>query len=131
MLGDSVHHIVPGQQVTAGDEDEEEQLRASQDLPANVTQANGGQENLAGIGHAVNMGVSQFELADHIPGIRREDAQADDQDNRTISITPISQGRVYPMMGTHGTIPSAATVDGRERIPREMVSAIITRWVPR
>lgn len=64
-------------------------------------------------------------MANHVTGIGCDDAEAYDQDDTAGG--EVSRGTLWLLRdGTYGTIPRAARTEGRERMPREIVSAIMT-----
>lgn len=67
-------------------------------------------------------------MANHVAGIGRDDAEAYDQYDAAGE--EVSRGILRLLRGgTYGTIPIAARTEGRERMPREMVSAIMTVYI--
>lgn len=61
MVGDGVHSLGERQDMASHEENHEQQLADFEGLPANSTE-----ENFTGIGHAVDMGVTGFELAESV-----------------------------------------------------------------
>ena len=82
-------------------------------------------ENLSRVCHAVHMGVAQFKLAKDVSRISCEDPDADDQDAATNPNISCSIEKTI-RIPTHGTRPKVAIDEGRDRIPREIDSAIMT-----
>lgn len=117
VLGQIVHHDGEREDVTGHDEDQEEQLASTEEFAAKATH-----QHFTGVGHVVHLGIGLFKLADNVTSVRCEDAEEDEDDDGTETVR-----RNTPRKGlyTHGTNPSAATADGRERIPSDTVSAII------
>ena len=104
------------------DEDQEEDLRQAEDLAAE-----GAQQDLAGVGHIVHPRVAGLELPVYEAGVGGQDAEDEDEDettadsqNRSGRLSLIGQAQTY------GTMPMVARTEGRDRMPREMVSAIMT-----
>lgn len=78
MLGDGIHHDAKGQDVTTHNEDGEQQLANSKELPPEGTE-----QNLACIAQVLNMRIARVELANNQSSICGEKAEADDQDEST------------------------------------------------
>jgi hypothetical protein len=71
----------------------------------------------------VHLGISQFELAYHIAGIGRRHTESDNKDHPTryfLASVKLWKNMTYP------TRPKTATAEGSDRIPRDIVSAIMT-----
>lgn len=64
MFADGVQHLGEGQEVTPHSEDQEQQLCSAQHLPTE-----GAHQDLTGVRHAVDMGVSKLELPQRVSGI--------------------------------------------------------------
>lgn len=62
--------------MAAHDKDQEQQLRGAKHLAPDGTE-----HDLASISHAVDMRITQLELADHVAGVGSDDAKADDEDD--------------------------------------------------
>lgn len=84
MLGHGVHHDDERQDVAAHDEHQEQKLRGAEQLAPEATE-----HDLAGVGHAVDMGVAQLELPYHIACVGRDEAEADDEDD-----SPMEGGKI-------------------------------------
>lgn len=82
MVGKGVHHNGEGHQVTARCKHEEHQLSKFREH-ATVAAA----QDLAGIRHAVDEGVSGPELSNDVAGVGGNDAHAHDEDDGTDCIT--------------------------------------------
>ena len=74
--GDGVHHYGKGQDVRAHYEDEEEELRGAEDLAAPSAH-----EDFAGVGHVVDEGVGELELADYVARVGCDDTKSEDQNH--------------------------------------------------
>ena len=61
--------------MTSHDEDREEQLSDSEDLPSNRTE-----QHLTGISEVLNVRVALVELSDDISGVGSEETKTDDED---------------------------------------------------
>lgn len=75
--------------------------------------------------HVVDLGVRKLELTNYVAGVCCNDAEAYDQDDAAESTVSLRLGQLLGNR-TYGTIPMAARAEGSERMPREMVSAIMT-----
>ena len=80
------------------------------------------------VGHVVDVRVGKFELTNHVAGIGCDDAEGYNQDDTAGG--EVSRGlRRLLKDRTYGTMPIVARTEGRESIPREMVSAIMTTGI--
>ena len=106
--------------MTAHDEDQEKDLGGTEDFSAYPPS-----HDFTCVGHVVDVGVSKFELTNYVAGIGRDDAETYDQDNTAGE--EVSGEPPWPLGDeTYGTMPMEARTEGRERMPRDMVSAIMT-----
>jgi hypothetical protein len=85
MVGQSVHHHRKGENVTAHDEDQEQELRIAQEFPAESPH-----EHLPCITHAVDVGITQLELPNYIAGICSNYRETNNQNDRTSLISHCS-----------------------------------------
>ena len=123
VAGDGVEQHGKGENVTGHQEDTEQQLAKEEDLASNAAK-----EEFTGIAHAVDLGVAELELADDIARIPGDTGQTQNEENGAEgreSVSRLADRHSDPII-TYGTIPRVATAEGRDRIPREMFSAIIT-----
>ena len=124
---DSIHHDREGQNMAAHDKDEEEDLCATEDLSAD-----GAEHHFSCVGHVVDVWEGELELSDHVTGVRREYAQACDEDDTTARAHCVSvqlyvgDGMGRGMGQSYGTSPIVARTDGSDRMPKDIVSAIMT-----
>lgn len=79
MLGEGIHHDHECEDMAPHDEDQEQQLRSTQDLTPEAAQ-----KDLARVCHAVDVRVCELELAEDIAGVCSDEAKADDQDDTAI-----------------------------------------------
>lgn len=106
--------------MTAHDEDQEKDLGGTEDFSAYPPS-----HDFTCVGHVVDVGVSKFKLTNYVAGIGRDDAETYDQDNTAGE--EVSGEPPWPLGDeTYGTMPMEARTEGRERMPRDMVSAIMT-----
>ena len=87
VVGDGVHHDAEGQDVTAHDEDTEQELTSTEQLTAE-----GSQQDLTGVTQVLDVGVTFTHQTDVVSGIGREETETDDQ-NDTGDQTQGSHGR--------------------------------------
>ena len=59
--------------MAAHDKDQEEDLGAAEDLSTNSTS-----HDFACVGHVVDVGIGEFELANYVAGVRCDDAETYD-----------------------------------------------------
>lgn len=78
MFCHCVHHLGECQDVRAHDEYREQDLAQSEELPAK-----GPEENFASIGQVMDMRMRCAELRDCVAGIRRNDPESDNEDDRS------------------------------------------------
>lgn len=71
------------------------------------------------------MGVSQFELADHVSGVHGDETDTD-EDNQRSAFLSISVLCHPSIVRSHGANPRLATAAGKDKTPNEMVSATMT-----
>ena len=76
VRGDGVHHDGEGQDVRAHYEDEEKELCSAEDFAAPPPE-----QDFTGIGHVVDEGVGELELADYVAGIGGNEAETEDEDH--------------------------------------------------
>lgn len=76
VVRQGVHHDNEGQDMAAHDKDQEQQLRGAKHLAPDGTE-----HDLTRVSHAVDMRITQLELADHVAGVGGDDAKADDEDD--------------------------------------------------
>lgn len=79
MVGDRVHHDTEGQDVTAHDEDAEQELAQAKELAAEAAQ-----QNLAGVRQVLDVRVTLTHETDVVPGVSSEEAKADNQDDTAV-----------------------------------------------
>lgn len=78
VLGERVHRHGESEDMASHDENEEKNLGGAEHLAADASH-----ENFSRIGHVVDVGISEFELAQHKAGVRGERTQADNEDDRS------------------------------------------------
>lgn len=76
MVGDGVEHGSKSDDMATHDENGEEQLPQAKKFAAKAAQ-----QDLAGIGQVMHMGVALTELANGITGIQGDETQADNEDD--------------------------------------------------
>ena len=119
MVTQDVHHDRESEDVATHHQHEEDNLR---DIQGSSSKAS--HEDLAGVGHAVDLHISAFELSDGVARVGGDDSDGDDGDDATARISACTSHR--DGQKSYGTSPKVARAFGSARIPREMVSAIIT-----
>lgn len=82
MIGDGVHHNGEGDDVATHDEDGEENLAQSEQLPAKAAH-----EDLSRIGEVVDVRVAFTELTNDITSVQGEDTETDDEDERAAPVS--------------------------------------------
>ena len=107
--------------MTPRGEDEEQHLGGPKELTSDRSQ-----HHFTRVGHVVHMRVSELELADDKTRVGGQETKASDQND-----PPEVRISAWPTVLTaqkspHPTIPMVARTEGSERIPREIVSAIMT-----
>lgn len=78
MIGDGVHHDAEGQDVTAHDEDAEDELAATEKFAAEAAQ-----QNLTGVAQVLDMGVALTHQPDVVSSVGCQDTEANDQNDTT------------------------------------------------
>ena len=76
MRSDRIHHDRERKYMAAHREDQEENLSAAEHFPPDPAS-----HDFARVSHVVDMRIGEFELSNHIAGIRRDDTEAYDQDD--------------------------------------------------
>lgn len=81
MFGDGVHHDGEGDDVTAHNEDREQDLTETEQFATKPAH-----EDFAGIGQVMDEGVTRTELTDDVSGVESEETEADDEDDRAAAV---------------------------------------------
>ena len=82
VIGQNVKGDGKGDQVTGHEEDDEEQLGDTQELPAKAAH-----EDLSGIRHTRDERISQLKLPHEVAGICRNDTDSDEDNQRSMPIS--------------------------------------------
>lgn len=82
VVGNGVHHDSEGDNVATHDEDREEDLAQTEQLPAKSAH-----EDLSRIGKVVDVGVAFTELTNDITSVKGEDTETDDENERTAPVS--------------------------------------------
>lgn len=80
MIGEDVERDGEGDQMAGHEEDNEEDLGDPQEFPTNPAH-----ENLTGVGHAHDVGISELELAEDVTGVGGDNPDADEDDQSTVN----------------------------------------------
>jgi hypothetical protein len=83
VVGQGVHHRGESQDMTTHNEYEKEELGRSEELSTEAWKSNSTKHYFTCICHAVNLGVSHFELADDIAGVGCGETEPDNENHRT------------------------------------------------
>ena len=84
------------------------------------------EERLACVGHVHYRGVTKFVLAYHVTTVGRKETEEGYCQDAAANFQSTCSIIKRDGIGSYGKNPSFATALGKDRIPREMVSAIIT-----